>query len=230
MALFSIIGGVFSAVMVFILTFFFTTFQDGITHNLMQLVPTAYQARTREVAHHAAQKMGGWLRGQITLALIITTLITAGMMFPAPHYAILLGIIAGVGELIPMVGPYLAFLPAILIVLLLGGHSGHIVYVAVFFILITMTENYILAPKIMQKNVGLHPVSTVLAMFTGGSLLGIVGALLAIPLTAAGRVIMLEAIFPAIHGITTEATPAIPATKKHKTGHGKAAVQPTETT
>ncbi len=65
-------------------------------------------------------------------------------------------------------------------------------------------ENYYLGPKVMQRNAELPPVTTILALLTGGTLLGIVGALLAIPLTAAGRVVMLEAVYPAIQGKSRE--------------------------
>ncbi|HEX2951870.1 MAG TPA: AI-2E family transporter [Armatimonadota bacterium] len=204
-AIFGILGSAVSVVTVFILSFFFSTYKDGITYTIMQLVPPAYQQRTREIAHHAAEKMGGWLRGQLTLALMITSFIAVGMsILGYPSYAILVGIIGGIGELIPMVGPYMAFFPAIAIVLLTGGALWQIIAVVAFFILLSQFENYVLAPKIMEKNVGLHPVSTILALLTGGSLLGLVGALLAIPLAAGLRIIMLEAVFPAIQHKSTQ--------------------------
>lgn len=204
-ALFGVLGTLFSFITVFILTFFFTTFRQGITHNFSQLIPPPYQPRAREVSHLVALKMGGWLRGQLTLAGIITSAVGIFMaLIGFPGYAILLGIMGGVGELIPLVGPYLAFLPALLVVLTLGGQTWQIVAVIVFFIILSQMENYVLAPRIMASRVGLHPISIILAVITGGSLLGILGALLAIPLTAGGRVIMLEVVFPAIQHKTPQ--------------------------
>jgi len=203
-ALFSLLGSLFSAFIVLVLAFFFTTFKDGITHTITQFIPPAHQPRFREIGHLVAEKMGGWLRGQTTLALIIT-LAVALIMTASGHYeyAILVGIIGGIGELIPMVGPYLAFIPALGIALY-GGHPWQIIFVIVAFITLSQIEAYVLAPKIMQRNVGLHPVTTIISLFIGGSLLGIVGALLAIPLAAGGRVILLEAVFPAIQGKTRD--------------------------
>ncbi|HEY3376902.1 MAG TPA: AI-2E family transporter [Armatimonadota bacterium] len=203
LAIFGLLGTAFSLVLVLVFTFFFTTFKDGICYTLLQFVPQQYQARTRVVGHLAAEKMGGWLRGQITLALIITVIIILGMsILGFPAFAVLTGIIGGLGELIPMVGPYLAFLPALLIILLSEHHTWQVIAAIVFFVLLSQVENYVLAPKIMQRHVSLHPVTVILALFTGGSLFGIVGALLAIPLTAAGRIILLETIFPLIQGKT----------------------------
>lgn len=198
-AFFGFLGTVFSFVIVFILAFFFSTYKQGIVYMLSQFIPPQHQPRVREVGHLTALQMGGWLRGQLTLAFIITTSIGLFMaIIGFPGYAILVGIIGGIGELIPMVGPYLAFLPALLVVLILGGHVWQIVTVVIFFFVLSQCENYVLAPRIMQHRVGLHPITTILAILTGGSLLGIVGALLAIPLTAGGRVILLEVVFPAI--------------------------------
>jgi len=202
---FSVIGGLFSVLTVFILTLFFTIFKDGICYNLAQFIPSRYQPRALEVSHMAAQRMGGWLRGQLTLALIISSLAMLGMTFLRVHYAVLIGIVAGLGELIPMVGGYLGLIPALIIILVASPFIwARVIAVVVFFILMMQLENYYLGPKVMQHNAGLPPVTTILALLTGGTLLGILGALLAIPLTAAGRVIMLEAVFPAIQGKSRE--------------------------
>ena len=204
-AVFGVIGGLFSALTVFILTMFFTIFKDGICYNLAQFIPPRYKPRVLEVSHLAAQRMGGWLRGQLTLALIISSITILGMFCLRVPYAVLIGIVAGLGELIPMIGGYLGLIPALIIVLVASPISWtHVIAVAVFFVLMMQLENYYLGPKVMQRNAELPPVTTILALLTGGTLLGIVGALLAIPLTAAGRVIMLEAVFPAIQGKSRE--------------------------
>lgn len=199
--LFGLIGGVFSAFIVLTLSFFFTTFKAGITYTLAQFIPGPHQQRVREIAHQAAEKMGGWLRGQFMLAFIITLLSALIMTIVGyPEYAVLVGIIGGIGELIPMVGPYLACIPAVAIVLVVGGSIPQVIIILLLFIVLSQVENYLLSPKIMERQVGLHPITTILALFIGGSLLGIIGALLAIPLAAGGRIVLLEAVFPALQG------------------------------
>jgi len=199
-AVFGVIGGLFSLVSVFILTLFFTVFKDGIAYTMLQFVPPVHQPRVREIAHEAAERMGGWLRGQATLAIICMVATTIGMSFGLKQYAAMIGIIAGVGELIPMVGPYVAAVPALVIVLATGANPWLILWVLVFFVVLSQTENYLLAPTVMERHVKLSPVTTILSLLAGGALLGLVGALLAIPLAAATRVILLSAVFPAIQG------------------------------
>lgn len=200
-AVFGFIGGLFSVLTVFILTLFFTIFKDGICYTFSQLIPPRYQRNVQDILHLAALRMGGWLRGQLTLAFIIGLLVIIGMFVLGMPYAILIGAVSGLGELIPMVGAYLGLIPALIIVLVATPFLWwKVIAVLVFFIALMQVENYYLGPRVMQEHAELPPVTTILALLTGGALLGIVGALLAIPLTAAGRVIMLKAIFPAIQG------------------------------
>jgi predicted PurR-regulated permease PerM len=195
---FGVLGGLFSLVTILILTFFFSISKDGITQTFTSLIPPSAQSTILTVTHRAAQRMGGWLRGQLLLALIITITTIAGMALLGVPYAVLIGIVGGVGELLPMVGPYLAAVPAILIVFATGAALWKIILVLIFFAILSQVENYILSPKIMERHVELAPITTILALLIGGSLLGLVGALLAIPLAAAGRVLLLELIVPAI--------------------------------
>jgi len=200
LAVFGFLGGLFLLVTAFFMTFFFTVAREGIAYTLRQFIPPPYQQRVMDVSQLASEKMGGWLRGQVTLALIIAAVIMLGMATLQVPYAALLGLIGGMGELVPMVGPYLAFIPAILVTVSLGGPLWQVIAVPVFFIALAQIEGYILVPTIMKRHVQLNPVTTLLALLAGGTLLGLVGALLAIPLAAAGRVILLEAVFPAIQG------------------------------
>ena len=197
-AIFGFLGGLFSAFTIVILTFFFTIFKDGISATFMRLVPPGYRARVRRIGHLAGQQMGGWLRGQLLLALIVTLITATGMWIFRMPYPMLIGLIAGLGEMIPMVGPYVAFFPALGIALATGQPLWVLVLLVIFFAALSQAENYVIFPKVMERHVGLHPVTTIIALFVGGTLLGLLGALLAIPLAAAGRVVMLEAVFPAI--------------------------------
>ena len=119
--LFGFLGTLFSFVIVFILAFFFTTYRQGIVYKLSQFIPPQYQPRVREVGHLIALQMGGWLRGQLTLAFIITTSVGIFMaIIGFPGYAILLGIIGGIGELIPTGRP----LPGLPARAAGGAHAG----------------------------------------------------------------------------------------------------------
>ncbi|MHB9129483.1 MAG: AI-2E family transporter [Armatimonadota bacterium] len=200
-----IVGGIFSLLVTLILTTFFTIYKDGINYTLLQFVPPHYQQRTREVCHLAAIKMGGWMRGQLMMALIISILITLGVtLLGLKSYAALIGLIGGLGELVPMVGPYMGFIPAVVIGYGIGLHPWQILLLALFFVLLSQVENYVIMPRIMARQVDVHPVTAILALISGALLFQVPGALLAMPFAAAMRVILLEAVFPAIQRKTRE--------------------------
>ena len=199
-AVFGVIGGLFSLISIFILTLFFTVSKDGIAYTLLQFVPSRHHARTAAIAHEVAEKMGGWLRGQLLLAFIVmaATMIAMYCCGSVRQYAAIIGLIGGLGELIPLIGPFAAFFPAIIIAVVTKASPGEIIFILIFFSVLSQVENYLLAPKIMERHVKLSPVTTIFSLLAGGALLGIVGALLAIPLAAALRVVLFAAVFPAI--------------------------------
>ena len=102
----------------------------------------------------------------------------------------MLGLLAAIGELIPMVGPILSAIPAVAVALTVS--PGKALAVALFFLAQQQVENHVLVPKIMSKQVGVSAVTVIVALLVGGSLLGIVGALLAVPTAAAIQVIFEE--------------------------------------
>lgn len=198
--LFAALGTLFSLVLVLILTLFFTSFKEGILYTLLQFFPPHTHGRMREIGAQVADKMGGWLRGQIILALIIMAVTTLAMWAFGVPYAIMIGIVGGLGEMIPMLGPAIAGIPAVAIALFTGMPFWLVVVVGLFFFALAQAENYILAPKVMERHVELNPVTTILALLAGATLGGIIGAVLAVPIAAGLRVVLLEAVFPAIQG------------------------------
>lgn len=203
-AVIGFIGGIASLPLLLILTAFFTIYKDGIVYNVRQLIPPALQPRARELGHRVYEIVGGWMRGQLMLGLIIGSCVTVGLAALQVPYFALLGIVSGMGELIPMVGPYLAFIPTLIIAFATHAPLWQIIGICIFFIALSQIENFVLVPKVMQHHVKISPITTVFALFTGGMLLGILGALLAVPIAAALRVILLETVFPAIQGKTRE--------------------------
>jgi predicted PurR-regulated permease PerM len=200
-AVVGLLGGIFSALLVLIFVLLFVHNKAGILGTVLQLVPPVHRARVRLVGDEAAHRMSGWLSGVFSLSVLITGLSTVGMWALHIPYALLIGICGGIGEFIPMVGVYAAMLPAIIIVVATYGvTSWQLVAVIVFFAALLQFENYFLAPRIMQRHVGISPVTTILAVLVGASLLGVLGVVLAVPLAAAGRVVMRELVFPAIEG------------------------------
>jgi len=199
-AVFGVLGGLFSLVLALILTLFFTIYKPDILYTLLLFVPARHHPRLREIGSMAAERMGGWLRGQIILSIIIAVVTALAMWLLRVPYAMMIALIAGLGEMIPMLGPAIGFVPALLIVLATGAAPWQLIAVLVFFPVLAQVENYVLAPKVMEQHVELSPITTILALLAGGTLGGIVGALLAVPLAAGLRIVLLEAVFPAIQG------------------------------
>ena len=138
------------------------------------------------------EKLGSWLRGQLFLSVIIGILSYIGLFILNIPYALPLALIAGVLEVVPVIGPIISAIPAIFIaatispILALG--------VAAMFFIIQQLENHLIVPQVMKRAVGLNPLMVILAIAVGSRLLGFAGALLAVPLAVVVQIIATEII------------------------------------
>lgn len=196
-AAFGFFGGIISAITVLVLTFYLLSTYEGIRESFMQMIPVRREEHTRRVLSDMAGTMGAWLRGQLLLAGIIGFVTALGMLLIGVPYPFVIAVVGAIGELVPMVGPFAAAIPAIIITAA-SGDITRLVISLVFFIILANVEGNVLAPKIMQRQVGLSPLTTILALITGAALMGVVGALLAIPLAAALRVLFNKAVAPEV--------------------------------
>ncbi|MFN2238100.1 MAG: AI-2E family transporter [Thermoanaerobaculia bacterium] len=144
--------------------------------------PAEERGKKRRTARRISRRMSSWLAGQLTLSLIVglaTLVVLTALRIP---YAIPLAIVAAVGEMIPIVGPILSAVPALIVALFLSPWQFWSVLAAA--ILIQQVENYFLVPRIMSDKVSVSPLAVFVAFLVGGSMLGVVGAILAIPAAA----------------------------------------------
>jgi predicted PurR-regulated permease PerM len=135
-------------------------------------------------------KVSAWLGGQLLLAAVIGTTSAIGLWALGVPFFYVLALLSAVGEMIPVVGPILSAVPAIAVASTVSLKT--VVFVVIFFVLQQQLENHILVPKIMSRQVGVSPVTVIVALLIGGSLLGIVGAILAVPTAAILQVIASE--------------------------------------
>jgi len=189
---FRVFGGVVSAVTVLILSIYMLLEGPIIKDGFLQLFPRAHQRRVETVLQHIGQKFGGWLRGQLFLGFVIGITAGLGTWILGLPYPFLLGLAAGITELIPMVGPVLGAIPAVLVALF--GPTWRLLAVIVLFTVIQQVENNLLVPRVMKQAVGLSPLLTIVAIMIGAQLMGILGALLAVPIAAALQVIVGEIV------------------------------------
>jgi len=189
-AVIGLAGGVFGLLTILILTFYMLVESDTIFRRFVRLFPVEQRLRVATVSSDISMKVSAWLGGQLLLGAIIGVTATVGLWLIGVPYYFVLGLIAGIGELIPMVGPLLSAIPAIVVALTVS--PGLALATAVFFLGQQQFENHLLVPKLMERQVGVSAVTVIIALLIGGSLLGIVGALLAVPTAAALQVIIDE--------------------------------------
>jgi len=189
-AVFGLAGGVFGVVTILILTFYMLVESDTIFRRFVRLFPIDQRLRVATVSSDISLKVSAWLGGQLLLGAIIGTSATIGLWLLGVPYYFVLGLIAGIGELIPMVGPIISAIPAIVVALTVS--PGLALGTLAFLFAQQQFENHLLVPKLMERQVGVSAVTVIIALLMGGALLGIVGALLAVPTAAIVQVIFDE--------------------------------------
>jgi predicted PurR-regulated permease PerM len=191
-ALWSVVGGIFGLVTILILAFYLMVDSDNIVGVFVRLFPRGRRTRVREACGSISTKVSAWLGGQLLLAGIIGSTAAIGLWLMGVPYFYVLALVAGIGEMIPMVGPILSAIPAVIVGFTVSPSMG--VGVLIFYFIQQQVENHLLVPKVMERQVGVSAVVVVVSLLIGGSLLGIVGAILAVPTAAILQVLIHELV------------------------------------
>jgi predicted PurR-regulated permease PerM len=191
-AVWGLVGGIFGVVTILILAFYLLLESSAIVSSFVRMFPRGERARVEDASCRVSTKVSAWLGGQLLLGGIIGTTAAIGLFFLGVPYFYVLALIAGVGELIPIVGPILSAIPAIAVAFTVSPTLA--LGVAAFYFAQQQLENHVLVPKVMSRQVGLSASFVIIALLIGGSLLGIVGAILAIPTAAILQVMFEEAV------------------------------------
>jgi predicted PurR-regulated permease PerM len=192
-------------VIIIVMSFYFTLDGKHIRESLMSIVPEGSKHHVHLFEDALNHVVGNYIRGQLTLAVIIGILAGVGCAFLGlSGYALIIGVLAFLFETIPMVGPALASIPAILISLLLPDPFPRTFWIVAYFIGIQIVESNVLGPRIVGHAVGLHPIASLLALIIGAQLFGAFGALLATPLVAAAWVVIASVYRSVILGQTAD--------------------------
>jgi predicted PurR-regulated permease PerM len=188
----SVIGAVFGYFLLPVWAFYLLKDRVRLLDTFDRALPAAWRPDTWATLRIVERVFGQWVRGQLLLGLTVGLMTFVGLMVLSVlvdpifgRYAVLLSIIAGVLELLPIIGPIIAAVPAIL----LAATAGLEATVAAFilYLAVQQLENYLLVPKIQGDAVELHPAAVIFAIIVGGALAGLLGAILALPITAAAR-------------------------------------------
>jgi predicted PurR-regulated permease PerM len=190
--LWGIAGGLFGFVSILLLTFFMLVESREIFSLFIRLFKVEHRPRVAAVSEQVAGKVSAWLAGQVILGVVIGVTSAIGLGLLGLPYFFLLAVVCGIGEMIPMVGPLLSAIPAVLVALTIS--PGLALATAVFFMAQQALENNVLVPRVMGQQVGLSAVTVIIALTIGSSLLGLVGALLAVPTAAILQVLFEELV------------------------------------
>jgi len=173
---------------VFVLAFYWLVERASIKRALLRMVPSHRAKDVNTVWMEVEQKLGGWVRGLLLLMLVMGVMASIGFFFIGLPNPFLLGVIAAFAEVIPLVGPFLAFAPAVLVALTIDPYMA--LLVVVFALVAQQFEGNVLVPRIMGRTVGVSPLTVMLGILIGAILYGIPGAALAVPVAGAIQVIL----------------------------------------
>ena len=189
-AIAGVVGGLFGLLTILILTFYILIEADSLLEGMVRLFPKGKRGRVAAASRDITVKVSAWLGGQLMLGGIIGGSSAIGLWLLGVPFFYVLAVISGIGELIPVVGPVLAAIPAIAVASTVSIKT--VLFVVLFFIIQQQFENHVLVPKVMQRQVGVSPVTVIVALLIGGKLLGIIGAILAVPSAAILQVVFTE--------------------------------------
>jgi predicted PurR-regulated permease PerM len=189
-AVWSVVGGVFGIVTILILSFYLLVDAPGLFGYLTRLVPAASRGPFVTVSREIVKKVSAWLSAQFILAGVMGTCAAIGLGLLRLPYFYVVALIAAVGETIPIVGPIVAGVSAVAVALSVSPKLA--VLVGGYFLVLHLLEANFLVPKVMERRVGVSPVTVIVALLIGGDLWGILGAILAIPTAAILSVIVTE--------------------------------------
>ena len=183
----SSLSKVISLVLTPILTFYFLIDKSFFKKNIKGLVPIKYRKEAFGLFQEIDISVSKFVRGRLIMALSVGVATTIFLLLMDVDFAIVIGFITGIADIIPYIGPLLGFLPAVIFAFLLSPIKA--LWVSIFFILIQWAENNILAPKILGDSTGMHPLTILLAIITGGAIFGVFGMILSVPFIAIVKIL-----------------------------------------
>ena len=190
----AVFGFFASTLVVFIVTLYFLSNLPSIKAQAYRLVPRSRRARVGLLTDEILTRVGGYVAGAVSIAALNAGLTYCLLTILGIDYAVALSMVVFLTGLVPLIGATIG--AAILTAIALFSSVRDGVVIAVWFVIYQQIENYLLYPRIMQRSVDVSPAATVVAVLIGGALLGVLGALLAIPIAAAVQLVLAEVVAP----------------------------------
>jgi predicted PurR-regulated permease PerM len=222
----SIVGAVFGYLLLPVWVFYLLKDRVALSQAFDRSLPAGWRFDAWAVIRIVRRLLGQWVRAQLILGLTVGIFTFIGLIVLSRlvdpvfgRYAVLLSVTAGILELLPIIGPIISAVPAVLLAATAGLEP--VVAAIVLYTLVQQVENNLLVPKIQGDAIQMHPALVMFAIIIGGAIAGLLGAILALPVTAAGRDVVRylfrrsspdgrEALAASIAGLGLEVHPGIP--------------------
>lgn len=175
----SVFSGIVSVIFTFIIALYLVIEEDAIKKMFRLVIPQRHIAYVERIIDRVQAKIGRWVIAQLSLAIIIGVVVGIGLWTLGVQHALALGLLAGVLEIIPVIGPIIAGFIGTLVALSQSLLLG--LATIVFYVVVQQVENHALIPNVMRKATGLNPLVTLVAVLLGARLAGVVGVILAVP-------------------------------------------------
>lgn len=181
----SFLSFLFSVILAPFFAYYLLRDWESMKEKFYRLLPLEWRGEAEFLGREVGTIINGFLRGHLLVVLWVTVLTSAGLLIAGMDYALLIGLLAGLFELIPYVGPFLTLVPALLLAALEGKKM--VVATAAVIIGVQQLENNFLSPRILGNRLHLHPLAVVFFLLAGGKLYGVWGMILAVPVAAVMR-------------------------------------------
>ncbi|MEJ2201801.1 MAG: AI-2E family transporter, partial [Desulfuromonadaceae bacterium] len=181
-------------VLVPLFSFFFLRDGNRILRLCVALTPNRYFEMVHDLSYLVSRQMAHFIRGRLLEAFIVGVVVSLGLSLTDIRYAPLLGLFAGITNLVPYIGPIIGMVPGILIALVDLGTGGQFWWILVVYILISqvIVDNFILIPILISRVSNLHPLWVILAIIMGGKLYGVLGMIIGVPVVSTIKIALLE--------------------------------------
>lgn len=188
----TLFGNVVAVVLVFVVSFYLVVNRNSLVVFIRSVTPLDHQPYVIGLVERAQRKIARWAGAQLLLGVVVGVLVYLGLWGLGVRYALALALLAGIFELVPIVGPIAAAIPGVLVGFTQSPAIG--LLVLLLYLIVQQVENHALVPLIMRHVVGLHPLITILAVLIGAKLAGLLGILLAVPVATIIAVFLADLI------------------------------------
>lgn len=163
-----------------ILTFYFLLDKEYFKDKLIKMIPRRYKDEVIDIAYEIDTSVSKFIRGRIIMAIAVGVATTIYLMIFRVDFAVVIGLITMIGDVVPYIGPFMGFIPAVIFAFISSPIKAF--WVSIIFVLVQWAENNILGPKILGGSTGLHPLTILLTIIIGGAIFGVLGMIISVPL------------------------------------------------